>query len=135
MRGSEGTCTKCGYVGIIYYMKPHFSWCAGCMKKVIVNTPAMLKIRPTWKKTLRPRLRKMNERITDLETHVRLLNDKVAFLQAKLGRQPGQSVAQQVRELLDLTPESVATVVGGQEAIRSAVRRERQRRQKGHDRL
>ena len=65
MQGKEGRCTKCGYVGVVYYMKPHYDWCAGCMKQVIVNTPIKFRSRPTYR-DLKPAFNKIKQELADL---------------------------------------------------------------------
>ena len=109
--------------------KPNWYWCQGCRNLDIANMGPKFRIRPTWKKVLRPKFRKLNQRIDALETEVALLRDEVHFLKSKLGgTAPRPSVTQQVRDLTELTPEAIATVVGKSEAVRQAVYREQKRR-------
>ena len=90
------------------------------MKQVIVNTPIKFKARPTFR-DMKPAFSKIKAENAALKAEVRQLREEMKFVIAKVGGPPRKSLVQQVRALPDLTPESVATVVGNPESIRKVV--------------
>lgn len=124
----NGTCTKCGFAGRLYYAKPTYQWCENCIAKTVVDTYAKVR-RCTSAREWREANKKLAAALNSLRKQIKVQAAQIADLQERLGRAPKPlSISAQIRQLPELTSEALSAIVGDPETVRRVARIEKKRR-------